>query len=66
MPFVFPVWPNSHRGRSIRRRENRAIRLPTFLAAAGEPHVVDKLKAGHTHGDATYKVHVDGYHLLPS
>ena len=39
--------------------------LPTFLAAAGEPDVVDKLKAGHTIGDRTYKVHIDGFNLLP-
>jgi arylsulfatase len=39
--------------------------LPTFLAAAGEPDIVDKLKAGHTIGDATFKVHIDGYNLLP-
>jgi arylsulfatase len=39
--------------------------LPTFLAAAGEPDIVDKLKAGHTSGDRSYKVHIDGYNLLP-
>ena len=39
--------------------------LPTFLAAAGEPDIVDKLKAGHTIGDPTYKVHIDGFNLLP-
>jgi arylsulfatase A-like enzyme len=39
--------------------------LPTFLAAAGEPDIVEKLKAGHTIGDETYTVHVDGYNLLP-
>jgi arylsulfatase len=39
--------------------------LPTFLAAAGEPEIVDKLKAGHTIGETTYKVHIDGYNLLP-
>jgi len=39
--------------------------LPTFLAAAGEPDIVDKLKAGHRIGDTTYKVHIDGYDLLP-
>ena len=27
--------------------------LPTFLAAAGEPDIVEKLKAGHTVGDRT-------------
>jgi arylsulfatase len=39
--------------------------LPTFLAAAGDPDVVEKLKAGHTIGDRTFKVHVDGFNLLP-
>ena len=39
--------------------------LPTFLAAAGDPDIVEKLKAGHTIGDTTYKVHIDGYNLLP-
>jgi arylsulfatase len=39
--------------------------LPTFLAAAGDPDVVDKLKAGHQAGDKTFKVHIDGYNLLP-
>jgi arylsulfatase A-like enzyme len=39
--------------------------LPTFLAAAGEPDIVEQLKAGHTIGDRTYKVHIDGYNLLP-
>ena len=39
--------------------------LPTFLAAAGDSTVVDDLKAGKTIGDMTYKVHIDGYNLLP-
>ena len=39
--------------------------LPTFLAAAGEPDIVEKLKTGHTAGDKTFKVHIDGYNLLP-
>jgi arylsulfatase len=39
--------------------------LPTFLAAAGEADIVEKLKAGHPAGEATYKVHIDGYNLLP-
>jgi len=39
--------------------------LPTFLAAAGEPEIVDKLKAGHTIGDRTFKNHIDGFNLLP-
>jgi arylsulfatase len=39
--------------------------LPTFLAVAGDPDVVDKLKQGHTAGDKTFRVHIDGYNLLP-
>jgi arylsulfatase A-like enzyme len=39
--------------------------LPTFLAAAGEPDIIEKLKAGHEVGDTTFKVHIDGYNLLP-
>jgi arylsulfatase A-like enzyme len=39
--------------------------LPTFLAAAGDPDIVEKLKAGHQIGSTTYKVHIDGYNLLP-
>jgi arylsulfatase A-like enzyme len=39
--------------------------LPTFLAAAGEPEIVEKLKSGHTAGDKSFKSHIDGYNLLP-
>jgi len=39
--------------------------LPTFLAAAGEPEIVEKLKAGHDVAGTTFKVHIDGYNLLP-
>jgi arylsulfatase A-like enzyme len=39
--------------------------LPTLLAAAGEPDIVDKLKKGHQASDKQFKVHVDGYNFLP-
>ena len=39
--------------------------LPTFLAAAGDADIVEKLKKGHKAGDMKYKVHIDGYNLLP-
>jgi arylsulfatase len=39
--------------------------LPTFLAAAGEPEIKDKLKKGHKAGTKNFKVHLDGYNLLP-
>jgi len=40
--------------------------LPTLLAAAGDPDVVDELLKGKTIGDRTYKVHLDGYDLAPA
>ena len=41
--------------------------LPTFLAAAGDTETVDRLRSkdGATVGDETFRVHVDGYNLLP-
>jgi arylsulfatase A-like enzyme len=39
--------------------------LPTLLAAAGEPDIAQKLLDGHQAGDKTFKVHIDGYNLLP-
>ncbi len=35
--------------------------LPTLLAAAGAPRIKEQLLAGHTAGDKTFKVHLDGY-----
>src|SRR5512134_1427485 len=35
--------------------------FPTFLAAAGNPNITDELLKGKKIGDATYKVHLDGY-----
>jgi arylsulfatase len=39
--------------------------LPTLLSAAGEPDVVEKLKKGYEAYGKTYKVHIDGYDLMP-
>jgi arylsulfatase A-like enzyme len=39
--------------------------LPTFLAMAGDPDVMEKLKKGHQAIGRTYKNHIDGYNLLP-
>jgi arylsulfatase A-like enzyme len=39
--------------------------LPTLLAAAGDTTTVDELKRKKTVGDTTFKVHIDGYNLLP-
>jgi arylsulfatase len=35
--------------------------FPTFVAAAGNPNIVEELKKGKQLGDRTYKVHLDGY-----
>ncbi len=39
--------------------------LPTLMAAAGVPDVKEKLLTGYQAGDSTFKVHLDGYNLLP-
>jgi arylsulfatase len=39
--------------------------LPTFLAAAGEPDIAEKLQKGHKAGSKTFKVHIDGKNMLP-
>jgi arylsulfatase A-like enzyme len=39
--------------------------LPTLLAIAGDTEVTDKLLKGYKIGDMTYKVHLDGYNLVP-
>ena len=38
--------------------------FPTFVAAAGNPNIVDELKKGKQLGDTTYKVHLDGYNQM--
>jgi len=40
--------------------------LPTFLAAAGEPDVKEKLLTGHSAIGRNFKVHLDGYNFLPT
>jgi arylsulfatase len=39
--------------------------IPTFAAAAGEPDLVEKVKKGYKIGNTTFKVHLDGFNLLP-
>ncbi len=38
--------------------------FPTFVAAAGNPNIVEELKAGKQLGERSYKVHLDGYNQL--
>ena len=37
----------------------------TLLAAAGEPDIKEKLLDGYKLGDKTFKVHLDGWNMLP-
>jgi arylsulfatase A-like enzyme len=38
--------------------------FPTFVAAAGNPNIVEELKKGKQIGDTTFKVHLDGYNQM--
>jgi arylsulfatase len=40
--------------------------VPTLMAAAGDPDIKQKLLEGTNLGDTDYKVHLDGYNLLPN
>ena len=40
--------------------------MTTLLAAAGDPTVKEELLKGKTIGKMTYKVHLDGYNLIPA
>lgn len=39
--------------------------MPTLLAAAGVPDVKEKLLTGYKANDKSFKVHLDGYNLMP-
>jgi arylsulfatase len=39
--------------------------LPTILAAAGVPDVKEQLLEGYQADDKTFKVHIDGFNMLP-
>jgi arylsulfatase len=39
--------------------------IPTFAAAAGEPELVEKVKKGYKADGRMFKVHLDGFNLMP-
>ena len=61
-------WPNKIKAGAV---TNEVVHhmdwFPTFLAAAGDPNVKQKLREGVTVAELgrKYKVHLDGYNLLP-
>ena len=59
-------WPGViEPGRMINDQASLQDFIPTFAAAAGEPELVEKVKKGYKIGDKTFKVHLDGFNLLP-
>ena len=62
----FMRWPGKIKaGTYLNGIVNHQDMLPTFLAAAGDPDVKDKLLKGYKIGDKTFKVHIDGFNILP-
>ena len=65
VPFLMR-WPGViEPGRVINDICSLQDMIPTFAAAAGEPDLVEKVKSGYTIDGKKFKVHLDGYNLLP-
>ena len=63
---TFLRWPGKIKPGSILNGICSHIDMfPTLLAAAGDPDVKQKLLDGSTVGGKTFKVHLDGYNLIP-
>ena len=62
----FVRWPNHIEKGSISNEIFSGMDwLPTYLAAAGQPDIKEKLHKGYKIGSKTYKIHLDGYNMLP-
>jgi arylsulfatase len=63
---AFVRWPGKFEaGKSLNGIVTHQEWLPTLLAIAGDPDVKEKLLKGHQVGDKNFKVHIDGYNILP-
>src|SRR4051794_7889200 len=63
---VFVRWPGKIQpGTVLNDLASHQDWLPTLLAAAGDPDITAKLREGHRVENRTYRVHIDGYNLLP-
>ncbi|WP_083631278.1 arylsulfatase [Labilibacter marinus] len=59
-------WPNHIKAGSYSNEIVSGLDwLPTFLAAAGNDKVKEELLVGKKVGDKTFRVHLDGYNMLP-
>ena len=54
--------PARNRGQRLCAHEDF---IPTFAAANGDPDLVEKLRKGSTLNGKNFKVHLDGFNLLP-
>jgi arylsulfatase A-like enzyme len=62
----FLRWPGKIKpGTWLNGIVNHQDMLPTLLAAAGDPNVKEKLLNGYKVGDKTFRVHIDGFNVLP-
>lgn len=67
VPFMIR-WPDGgiKGGKTLDGMVSHLDWLPTFLAAAGEPDIKEKLmKGGYKANGKEFKVHLDGYNILP-
>jgi len=65
VPFLIR-WPGKIQpGRVFNGITSHEDVLPTVLAAAGVPDIVEKCRSGYAAGEKTFKVHLDGYNQLP-
>ncbi len=63
---AFLRWPGHvHAGSICNEIVSHLDWLPTLLAAAGEPDIKAKLLKGHQVGKKNFKVHLDGYNMIP-
>ena len=62
----FIRWPGKIKaGTEFNGIMNHQDMLPTLLAAAGDPNISEKLKNGYKAGDKNFRVHIDGFNMLP-
>jgi arylsulfatase A-like enzyme len=63
---AFLRWPGKWRsGATLNGIVAHQDMLTTFLAAAGEPDIAEKCRAGYTVGDTTFKIVLDGKDMNP-
>ena len=59
-------WPGKIKKDSASNEIMAAIDwLPTLMAAAGDPNIVEKVKKGHKAAGKNFKRHIDGMNFLP-